>query len=613
MAIIKCKMCGGELELIPGKSVAECEYCGSVQTVPAADSEKKLTLFARANRLRAACEFDKAAGIYENIVSEFPEEAEAYWGLVLCKYGIEYVDDPATGKKIPTCHRSSFESVMEDSNFEQTMENADALSLKVYREEAKRFEEIRKGIIEVSSKEDPYDIFICYKETDSKGDRTVDSLIAQNIYDALTEKGYRVFFSRITLEDKLGVAYEPYIFAALNSAKVMLAVGTAYEYYNAVWVKNEWSRFLKLMAKNPGKHLIPCYKDIDAYDIPKEFAHLQAQDMGKVGAMADLVRGVEKLLEAPQPKAAAAGMQSEDVNRLYMYNSALEGMKKRDIREVKEAVQKLESLGNWNDAPQRLLEAKKYLKKAKRRRRTKWIVIMSIPFLIAAALLIAYTIIQYDNYKYNYSKGEMFLEQGDYDEAADYFGRAHNYLDFGDAKKREAEAEDLAAQVEEKLAPLNAMFPESGTLAYFTREDFEYMIESQSYKEFELMLNTYSYGIDAQYCDLDVESWWYGTVNYDLEQDTYLLSLPELGETVAFTLGTDGTLNCSDGRQFVPIGILAEEAYNEALSMYNRGDYEACCEYMEYRFVLMEFCAKYNLDLYDRWCALLELAYGAAW
>ena len=32
-------------------------------------------------------------------------EAEAYWGLVLCRYGIEYVNDPATGKKVPTCHR----------------------------------------------------------------------------------------------------------------------------------------------------------------------------------------------------------------------------------------------------------------------------------------------------------------------------------------------------------------------------------------------------------------------------------------------------------------------------------------------------------------------------
>ena len=145
MAIIRCKMCGGELALIENQTVAECEYCGSRQTVPTMDNEKKLTLFARASRLRAACEFDKAAGIYETIVADFPEEAESYWGLVLCKYGIEYVDDPATGKKIPTCHRSSFESLLEDPDFEQTLENADALARRVYREEAKQIEQIRRG------------------------------------------------------------------------------------------------------------------------------------------------------------------------------------------------------------------------------------------------------------------------------------------------------------------------------------------------------------------------------------------------------------------------------------------------------------------------------------
>ena len=304
MIVYKCKMCGGDLQISEGASIAECEYCGSVQTVPKVDDEKKLTLFSRANRLRAACEFDKAAGVYESIVADFPEEAEAYWGLILCKYGIEYVDDPATGKKIPTCHRSSFDSVMDDSDLEQVLENADTTARRVYREEAKAIEELRKGIVAVSANEEPYDIFICYKETADDGNRTLDSVLAQDVYTALTDKGYRVFFSRISLEDKLGVEYEPYIFAALNSAKIMLAFGTDYEYFNAVWVKNEWSRYLKLMAKDKDKHLIPCYKGIDAYDMPKEFAKLQAQDMGKVGATQDLLRGIEKIL--PRQKVAVA-------------------------------------------------------------------------------------------------------------------------------------------------------------------------------------------------------------------------------------------------------------------------------------------------------------------
>lgn len=325
MAIVyKCKMCGGNLEVQEGMTVCECEFCGSIQTVPQLDDEKKINLFTRANRLRSACEFDKAFGVYESIVAEFPEEPEAYWGLVLCKYGIEYVDDPKTGKKIPTCHRSSFVSVMDDQNFDMVMEYSDPSSRTVYRNEAKAIEELRVGIIEVSSKEDPYDIFICYKETDAMGERTIDSVIAQDVYYVLTEKGYKVFFSRITLEDKLGQEYEPYIFAALNSAKIMLVFGTNYEFYNAVWVKNEWSRFLSLIEKGAKKTLIPCYKGIDAYDMPKEFARLQAQDMGKIGAIQDLVRGIEKILPLSKSKTYDQKETKEERSLLERGNIALE-------------------------------------------------------------------------------------------------------------------------------------------------------------------------------------------------------------------------------------------------------------------------------------------------
>ena len=349
------------------KKKDECEYCGTRQTVPTADNEKKLTLFARANRLRAACEFDKATGIYEAIVAEFPEEAEAYWGLVLCKYGIEYVDDLATGRKIPTCHRSSYDSIMDDPDLDKVLDNADSAARKLYQEEARQIEKLRKDILEVSGKEDPYDIFICYKETDKDGNRTVDSVLAQDLYTALTDKGYRVFFSRITLEDKLGQAYEPYIFAALNSAKVMLAVGTDYEHYNAVWVRNEWSRFLKLTDGTQKKVLIPCYKDIDAYDMPKEFRHLQAQDLGKVGAIQDLLRGIEKLITVNSSAKAEPGVQSEDVNRMFLYNTAVEKGKENSVASVKDAIEKLRSLGNWNGADLLLpdLEAKLIVLKKK--------------------------------------------------------------------------------------------------------------------------------------------------------------------------------------------------------------------------------------------------------
>ena len=303
MTVFECKRCGGGLNITEADKVVECEYCGTTQTVPSADNEKKMTLFNRANRLRLKNEFDKAAALYEQLIAEFPEEAEAYWGLCLCNWGIEYVDDPATGEKKPTCHRASFESLTKDENYLLAMEYADLTAQRVYRREAQEIDRLNDAILSVSRNEKPYDVFICYKEkTDENGMRTHDSVLAQDIYDALTANGLKVFFSRISLEDKLGRQYEPYIFAALNSARVMLSIGTKYEYFQAAWVKNEWSRFLRLAAKDRSKVLIPCFCDMDPYDLPDEFKGLQAQDLGKLGAVQDLVRGVEKLLAKDAPK-----------------------------------------------------------------------------------------------------------------------------------------------------------------------------------------------------------------------------------------------------------------------------------------------------------------------
>ena len=297
MAVLKCKMCGGTLLLRPGTFVAECDSCGTLQTVPSADNETKLNRFNRANYFRENEEFDKGAGIYEAIVSDFPEEAEAYWGLVLCKYGIGYVDDPATGKKIPTLNRAGYVSVLDDPDYQHALQYAAPEARAVYEREGERFEAIRQEIVEVSSREKPYDIFICYKEKDPiTGERTEDSVEAQKLYDALSEQGYHVFFSRITLEGMPGVRYEPYIFAALQSAKLMLVVGSDPDYINSPWVKNEWSRYLKLMDKDRSRNLIPCCFVMRTEDLPKELRSIQAQEMGKVGFLQDLLHGIKKLI-----------------------------------------------------------------------------------------------------------------------------------------------------------------------------------------------------------------------------------------------------------------------------------------------------------------------------
>ena len=310
--IIKCKMCGGDLHPAANATACACEFCGTMQTIPKLDSDRRLNLYDRANHFRRNNEYDKAMGIFEQILQDDRTDAEAYWSLVLCRYGIEYVEDPATGRRVPTVNRAQYTSILADDDYKSALQYADSVQRAIYEEEAGVIDGIQKGILAISRKEKPFDVFICYKETDDEGKRTPDSVLANDLYHQLTREGFKVFFSRITLEDKLGQQYEPYIFAALNSAKVMVVLGTKPEYFNAVWVKNEWSRFLALIRSGADKTLVPAYRDMDPYDLPEEFSHLQAQDMSKLGFMQDLIRGIRKLARPEVPQAAPTVVVQSD-------------------------------------------------------------------------------------------------------------------------------------------------------------------------------------------------------------------------------------------------------------------------------------------------------------
>ena len=343
MSNFYCKQCGGELPYIRGKNIVTCEYCGYEQSIPDTDSPDFLKRFSEANDLWQRRQFDSAAAVYSTLAVDYPNEAEVYWRSILCKYGIEYVNDAKTGKKVPTCHRASNTLLTTDPVYEKVMKCASEDTKELYRKEAEFIDNILKEYHKEIAKEEPYDVFICFKDKQDNGERTIDSVLAQDIYDALTEpgQGYKVFFSRITL--KLGTLWEPKIFAALNTAKVMLVVGCTPENFNSDWVRNEWSRYLEIVARDSaaGKKLIPCYRNMDPYDMPKEFKNLQGVNMALPGSMQDLVKSVNMVIPPrkdpdsqgkPEPGSLEAFIEkgNENLNTgyferaKYAYKKALE-------------------------------------------------------------------------------------------------------------------------------------------------------------------------------------------------------------------------------------------------------------------------------------------------
>lgn len=294
---LNCRICGGKLDVKENASVCTCEYCGMTTTLPKVNEERIINLFNKANAYRLSNHFDMAMATYESILDEDSKNAEAHWGIVLCRYGVEYVYDEIKATHIPTCHRTQMSPIYTDPNFVATLEYADPIAKIEYEREAELIRKIQRDIIDISSKIEPYDVFICYKETDEFDNRTEDSSIAQDICTYLTNEGYKVFYSRITLRSMGGTEYEPYIYAALRSSKVMIAVGTKKEYYEAPWVKNEWGRFLVMQREDVEKKLIPCYCNMLIEELPTDFLNSETLDINTPTFMLDLLNSVKRVIK----------------------------------------------------------------------------------------------------------------------------------------------------------------------------------------------------------------------------------------------------------------------------------------------------------------------------
>lgn len=296
MEELLCAVCGGQIEINSTETLGTCLYCGTINTI-STNHKKKQNLFNRATHLRLNKDFHGSMKTYEKLLDEDQTDAEAHWGLVLSRYGIEYIKDNKRGEYLPTLHRMQKKSILLDIDYRDALTYARPESRRIYEERAQRIDDIYKKYEVLTENEPSYDVFICYKETDDRtGRRTKDSVYAHEIYTALTKAGMKVFFARKTLEGKLGLDFEPLIFSALNSAKIMIVVATSSENVNAVWVRNEWERYLELCEeKDSDKNIIPVYYGMTPYDLPDELSSKQSLNMENLGFMQDLLDGIKKL------------------------------------------------------------------------------------------------------------------------------------------------------------------------------------------------------------------------------------------------------------------------------------------------------------------------------
>lgn len=299
MILLKCTNCAGTIIRTPNGLF--CDSCGMPVSEMNLENDHMIESRNRANEARKNFDYDEAIRGYTQLLTEDPTDADANWNLALSKFGIEYEYETTPSgalKRVPTIHRLRYENFDRDVNYRNALKYADDNALEYYMTEGKNLSTIQEKLLELVRTEKDVDVFISFKAEDGAGNRTKDSLIAQSIYEQLTSRGIRTFFSRISLQDVTGDEYEPHIFAALHSAKVMLLVTTDIGHVNYGWVKNEWTRYLDLQQENPNqaKTLIPVYQGVAPEMFPKRIPMREAVNLDAPDAMLELLHGVAGLV-----------------------------------------------------------------------------------------------------------------------------------------------------------------------------------------------------------------------------------------------------------------------------------------------------------------------------
>lgn len=226
--------------------------------------------------------YDEAIGHFKKVLASCPDEAEVYWRIVLCRYGVEYVQDRSSGTFIPTLTRMQVDSILDDQDYCDALRYARSDEVRsYYTRQAEHLEGILRRYQYICGTEAPYDVFISVKQGDDAGHATPDSRVATRLYYELEKLGLKVFNSNESLLDKAGREYEPYIMHALSTANLLVVVASRDEYINAPWVRNEWRRFrwLKEQEGATGERRLVVYSTcLGRLKLPAELGMIQMID-----------------------------------------------------------------------------------------------------------------------------------------------------------------------------------------------------------------------------------------------------------------------------------------------------------------------------------------------
>lgn len=154
-----------------------------------------------------------------------------------------------------------------------------------------------------------YKVFISFKNTDN-GAETKDAVMANDLYNVLTENNIPTFFSKVSILESGEGDYRNLIDAALDECSILIAVGTKKQYLTSRWVKYEYASFHEDILsgnKDSDKCTVCSYiADMAQRDLPRPLRNLQSFE--NMEALVNFVKNhlkkIDELENKSQPEEA---------------------------------------------------------------------------------------------------------------------------------------------------------------------------------------------------------------------------------------------------------------------------------------------------------------------
>lgn len=204
-----------------------------------------------------------------------------------------------------------------------------------------------------------YQVFISFKNSDENG-YTEDRKIAEDLYQYLTARGIKTFYSNISLLNFGEAAYKEVIDGVLDEVRIMLVIGSKQEYLTSKWCKYEWQTYHQnILAGILQGSVVTYLGDIGLASVPTAIRHYQSFKIGvdSIETVGDFVTrillgGVQvqqatstpNLAVKKEAESGTGGKNEFGEKRASYYDSAFSGEYKR-LKMQGEALRPSDMLG----------------------------------------------------------------------------------------------------------------------------------------------------------------------------------------------------------------------------------------------------------------------------